>query len=91
MALGGGTFLFHNKVLPGTYINFVSKVRASAEVSDRGFGAMMLELDYGPSGTVFRVDADEFQKNCMQYFGYDYTHPKMKDLLHACQGEICGY
>lgn len=91
MALGGGTFLFHNKVLPGTYINFVSKVRASAEVSDRGFGAMMLELDYGPSGTVFRVDADEFQKNCMQYFGYDYTHPKMKGLRDLFTGLKTGY
>ncbi len=25
MALGGGTFLVQNKVLPGAYINFVSR------------------------------------------------------------------
>ena len=66
MALGGGTFLFHNKVLPGTYINFVSKDRAYAEVSDRGFGAMMLAFDWGPSGEVFRVDNDTFQKECQK-------------------------
>ena len=30
MALGGGTFTTMNKVLPGTYINFVSTARASA-------------------------------------------------------------
>ena len=91
MALGGGTFLFHNKTLPGTYINFVSKIRASAEVSDRGYGAMMLELDYGKSGEVFRVDVDEFQKNCMQHFGYDYTHPKMKGLRDLFTGLKTGY
>ena len=28
MALGGGTWLVQNKVLPGTYINFVSAKRA---------------------------------------------------------------
>ena len=28
--LGGGTFLVQNKVLPGSYINFVSVSRASA-------------------------------------------------------------
>ncbi len=91
MALGGGTFLFHNKVLPGAYINFVSKVRASAEVSDRGFGAMMLDLDWGPTGEVFRVDADEFQKNCQEYFGYDYGHDKMKGLRDLFLSLKTGY
>ena len=71
MALGGGTWLFQNKVLPGTYINFVSKVRASAEIADRGFGTMALELDWGPSDQIFRVEADEFQTECQKIFGYD--------------------
>ena len=63
MALGGGTFLFHNKSIARyLYINFVSKDRAYAEVSDRGFGAMMLSFDWGPSGEVFRVDNDTFQR-----------------------------
>ena len=30
MALGGGTFLVQNKVLPGAYINFISVANASA-------------------------------------------------------------
>lgn len=91
MALGGGTFLFHNKVLPGTYINFVSKDRAYAEVSDRGFGAMMLSFDWGPSGEVFRVDNDTFQKDCQKYFGYDYGHDKMKGLRDLFRGLKTGY
>ena len=40
MALGGGTWLFQNKELPGTYINFVSKVRAEASIADRGYGLL---------------------------------------------------
>lgn len=36
MALGGGNFISQNKVLPGTYINFVSAAHASAALSDRG-------------------------------------------------------
>lgn len=91
MALGGGTFLFHNKVLPGTYINFVSKDRAYAEVSDRGFGAMLLSFDWGPSGEVFRVDNDTFQKDCQKYFGYDYGHDKMKGLRDLFRGLKTGY
>ena len=48
MALGGGTFLTQNKVLPGAYINFVSAAKASATLSDRGYAAMGIELELGP-------------------------------------------
>ena len=34
MALGGGIWMFQNKKIPGTYINFVSKVRASVSIAD---------------------------------------------------------
>lgn len=79
MALGGGIWLFQNKKLPGTYINFVSKERAAVEIADRGYGTMALELDWGPAG-VFRVDADTFQTSCQSIFGYDYGHDKMRPL-----------
>lgn len=42
MALGGGSFLIQNKTLPGSYINFVSRQRATATLSDRGYAAMPL-------------------------------------------------
>ena len=35
MALGGGIFTSQNKILPGTYINFVSAKKASAAGSLR--------------------------------------------------------
>jgi len=80
MALGGGTFVTQNKVLPGTYINFVSAARASATLSDRGIAALALELDWGVDDAVFTVTSEEFQKNSMKYFGYPYDHEKLKGL-----------
>lgn len=79
MALGGGTFVTQNKVLPGSYINFVSAARASATLSDRGTAALALELDWGVDA-VFTVTSEEFQKNSMKYFGYPYDHEKLKGL-----------
>ena len=80
MALGGGTFLTQNKVLPGAYINFVSAANASAQLSDRGIATMPLELDWGVEGQVFEVTNGDFQKNSLKIFGYDYTDDKMKGL-----------
>lgn len=80
MALGGGVYLTQNKVLPGTYINFISAARASAELSDRGYIAMPLELDWGEDDTIFTVDSGELQKNSMAIFGYDYTSDKLKEI-----------
>lgn len=80
MALGGGTFLVQNKVLPGTYINFISVAKASANLSDRGFATMPLELDWGVDGSVFEVTNADFQKHSLKIFGYEYTHEKLKGL-----------
>ena len=80
MALGGGTFTVQNKELPGAYINFVSAANAASALSDRGICTMPLELDWGPEGEVFEVSSGDFQKNCLEIFGYDYTDEKMKGL-----------
>lgn len=80
MALGGGVFTTQNKGLPGAYINFVSAARADAQLSDRGYVAMGLEMDWGPDGEIFTVEASEVQKNAQTIFGYGYTHEKMKGI-----------
>lgn len=71
--LGGGTFLTQNKVLNGTYINFVSAARASATLSDRGVVALPIALNWGKEGEVFTITAEDFQKNSMKILGYDYS------------------
>ena len=87
MALGGGTWLVQNKVLPGSYINFSSIAKASATLSDRGYAAAPFDLSWGPENEVFAVTSGEFQKNSKAIFGYSYDHPKMLALreifLHA--------
>ena len=80
MSYGGGTFLVQNKVLPGMYINFISVAKASSELSDRGYAALGMELDWGPDKQVFTVEQEDFQTDAQKYFGYDYTDPKMKGL-----------
>ena len=80
MALGGGTFVTQNKVLPGAYINFVSASNASAILADRGVATMPLELDWGEDGKIFEVTGEDFQKNSLKIFGYEFTHEKMKGL-----------
>lgn len=80
MALGGGSFVTQNKVLPGTYINFVSVASASPIISERGLATMPLELDWGIDNEVFEVTYDDMIKNSIKIFGYDYTHEKLKGL-----------
>lgn len=77
MALGGGTFTTQNKVLPGSYINVVSASRASATLGERGVVAMPISLNWGNSGEVITVTAEEFIKNSMKIFGYPYDAPEM--------------
>jgi len=78
--LGGGTFTTQNKVLPGAYINFVSAASSSVTLSDRGYVAIPLQLDWGVDGEVFTVTAEEFQKDSQKIFGYAFTSDKLKGL-----------
>lgn len=80
MALGGGTWQFQNKVLPGTYINFVSRVRAEAAIADRGYATMPITGSWGPVNSVFAVTSEQFQTDSLKLFGYDYTADELKGL-----------
>lgn len=80
MALGGGTFLVQNKRLPGAYINTVSVASASATLSDRGYAALPLEMDWGPQGEIFTVEQGNFLKNSQKLFGYPYTSAALRPM-----------
>lgn len=80
MALGGGTFLTQNKILPGAYINFISVARASATLSDRGIATIPLEMNWGPEGEVVTVELGDFQKDSQKIFGYAYTADELKPM-----------
>lgn len=80
MAHGGGTFLTQNKVLAGAYINIISLAGANTSLSERGIATIALPLDWGEKEKVVMVTKEDFQKNSLKIFGYDYTHEKLKGL-----------
>ena len=79
MALGGGIFTTQNKILPGSYINVVSKAQPVSNLGERGIVALPIALNWGKSG-VFTVTAKEFQKDSMKIFGYAYTADELKPI-----------
>ncbi|HBE8504881.1 TPA: phage tail sheath family protein, partial [Clostridioides difficile] len=80
-----------NKILPGSYINFISAKRATSSLSDRGIVAMPIELDWGIDEEVFQVTNDDFEKYSTKFFGYDYTHDKLKGLRDLFKNIRLGY
>lgn len=91
MALGGGFFLTQNKVLPGTYHNFISLPRAFVNLSDRGYVGLPMALDWGPDGEVFAVTQEDLQKDSRKIFGYDYTDPKLKGIRDIFKNAVTVY
>lgn len=83
--LGGGTWSQQNKVLPGTYINVSSAAAASSALSDRGYVAMPIALDWGAEGEIFTVKRDDFIKNCRKLLGYSYSDKEMLPLRELFQ------
>lgn len=80
MALGGGTFTSQNKVLPGTYMNFISVKRASSALAERGTAALALTLDWGVEKEVFTVKAEDLERHSLRIFGYPYDSEKLKGI-----------
>ena len=79
--LGGGTFVTQNKVLPGTYHNFVNKSYVTSSVlGERGVVAMPIALSWGDPGEVITVTAEEFAKDSVKIFGYDYDAPELLEV-----------
>ncbi len=80
MALGGGTFLVHNKVLPGAYINFVNEARVLGNMGARGTVALPLEFPWGPEEEVQTIELADFQKDSLEILGFSYTDDELKPL-----------
>ena len=78
MALGGGGFTAQDKILPGAYINFVSRSTVPTVLGERGVVAMPFELDWGVDNGIFEV-TDLFL-NAFKIFGYNYNHAKLKGM-----------
>lgn len=86
MAAGGGTFTVQNKILPGAYINFVSKARALGSLGERGVVAIPFIHNWGSENSVVTITAEDFQKESVKYFGYEYTNDKLLNIREVFKG-----
>ena len=82
----GGIFTTENKVLPGAYINFVSKTRALGNIGERGIVAMPWYGSFGKSGEIIEISAEDFQKNCDKILGFNYSADEMLPLREVFLG-----
>ncbi len=70
---GGGLFTSYNKVLPGAYINFISKARANTQISERGVVAIAFANSWGEEGKIVSITAEDFETDALKIFGYSYS------------------
>lgn len=77
--LGGGVFVTQNKVLPGSYINFVNASAAGAAVGERGVVAIALPLGKA-KGTVIELNKADFVKNCEEILGKTHDSSEVAPL-----------
>lgn len=77
--LGGGVFVTQNKILPGSYINFVNASQAPANLGERGIVAIPLKLNH-KAGEVIEVNRAEFVGNSVELIGVEYSDPKAAPL-----------
>lgn len=84
--LGGGVFVTQNKVLPGSYINFVNASTATSTVGERGTVAIALALGK-EVGAVIELTRAEFIKDSQNILGFAYSADEVAPLreifLHA--------
>lgn len=82
--LGGGIFVTQNKVLPGSYINFVNASRATANLGERGVVAIPLALNKD-AGKVIEITRAEFVGNAKELIGVEYTSTEATPLREIFQ------
>ena len=91
MALGGGVWTTQNKIIPGTYVNIVGKNVNSSD-NERGVVAVPVELDWGEANKVITLTKEEFERDALILFGYEYDDPKLIKLRevfrHATKAHI---
>ena len=77
--LGGGVFVTQNKILPGSYINFVSIASTTSALGERGTVAIALPLNKA-AGTVIELNKLDFVANSETLLGVKYTDVKVAPI-----------
>lgn len=79
MALGGGVFITQNKVLPGSYINFINAARATSSIGERGTVAIVMGLGKNV-GSVIEITSTQFVKESVDLLGIEYASTQARPL-----------
>lgn len=77
--LGGGVFVTQNKILPGSYINFINASRDTTNLGERGIVAIPLKLNKN-AGKVIELNRMEFITNSVELIGVEYTSAEAAPL-----------
>lgn len=77
MALGGGTWVTQNKIMPGSYINIVSADKNTSTLGERGIVALPIALEWGTTENVLTIMQKDFQRYSMKLLGFDYMDDKL--------------
>lgn len=85
MALGGGKFTAMNKVLPGTYINFITQMKENYGI-DLGIVALPLVLNWGKKADTITMSIDDWIGKCFEKLGYENDAPELLPLKEAFVG-----
>lgn len=87
--LGGGTFVTQSKILPGSYINFVSLARDTSALGERGTVAIALPLNKTPN-KIIEISKLDFVANCQEILGKEYASDDMLPLREIfCHAKKC--
>ena len=76
--LGGGNFLVQNKILPGTYINFVSVRKPSNIFGERGYASFAAKLGWGKE--VITLSKEELEKDSLKLLGCTFDDPAIRPI-----------
>ena len=77
--LGGGGFVAQNKVLPGSYINFVNSNAVTSTIGERGVVAIMLPLNK-KAGEVIEITSADFVTKCEELTGKNFDAKEIAPL-----------
>lgn len=80
MALGGGVWSTQSKVLPGTYVNTISRKVNYGGAADRGVAAIAITHDWGEVNKVVSIDLNTFNNSSLEMFGYSSDHERLKNM-----------
>lgn len=85
MALGGGKFTVMNKKLPGTYVNFTTKLSERFGL-ESGIVAIPFCLNWKAEGTIHEITAEDWLGYCWDKLGYNNDAAALKQIREIFTG-----